>query len=191
MVLYAEKEPLRTRQILTDAAVAVWVVAWIWAGTRLHGLVSRLAGPGEDVEGAGSSLAAAADRGGDVPVLGRAFDAVAEGGRALERAGTAQQDAVGTLALVLGLLLSLLPIAWLLARWLPGRLTWVRDATAARALVDAGGDTRLFALRALATASLPALRRAEADPLGAYEAGRLEALASLELQRLGITAPPP
>jgi len=62
----------------------------------------------------------------------------------------------------------------------------VRDATAARALVEGGGDERLFALRALATAPLPALRQAAADPLGAYDRGDLTALAEIELRRLGL-----
>jgi hypothetical protein len=187
MVLYADREPLRSRQVLTDAGVVAWVAAWVWLGSRLHDIVSRLAGPGEDVEGAGRALASAAERGSGTPVIGGAFDGVAEGGRALGRAGVAQQDAVSALAWWLAVLVVVAPTAWLLARWLPARVGWVRDATAARALLDAGGDERLFALRALAVAPLPDLRRVAADPLACYDRGEVAALAELELRRLGLT----
>jgi len=186
MVLYARHDPLRSRQIATDALVAGWVALWVWLATRVHDLVGRLAGPGEDVEGAGRSLADAAGRGADVPLVGRAFEAVADGGRALGRAGARQQEAVADLAVVLGLVVAAVPVAWLLLRWLPARARWVHEATAAAAVLDAGGDERLFALRALATAPLPALRRAADDPLGAYDRGDVAALADLELRRLGL-----
>jgi hypothetical protein len=100
----------------------------------------------------------------------------------------AQQDAVSTLAMVLALLLALVPIVWLLARYLPGRFRWARDATAARAFLEVG-DERLFALRALAHQPLDRLRRIAPDPAASYERGDpgvVAALAALELQSLGL-----
>src|SRR3712207_8039998 len=49
-------------------------------------------------------------------------------------AGQAAQDAVGTLATVLAVVLVILPVGWLLLRWLSWRLDWVRAAGAARRL---------------------------------------------------------
>lgn len=199
MQLYAEDRILRIRQIATDAFVVGWVVGWALLGRALHGLVSGLAGAGRLLEDAGGDFArsagGAADRVDDLPVLGdrlaTPFGAVADGGSAVARAGVAQQDAVSTLALALGVLLALLPIVWLLGRYLPGRLRWVRQANAARALLDGAGDLRLFALRALANQPLERLRAVAPDPAGAFEAGDRDvvaALAALELGTLGLAA---
>jgi hypothetical protein len=198
MELYAQDTKLRTRQIATDALVVLWVVGWALLGRALHRLVSELGGAGRLLEDAGHDFARSAggtgERLDDLPVVGdrlaTPFGAVADGGSAVARAGVAQQDAVSTLALVLGLLLAVVPIAWLLARYVPGRIRWTRDATAARALLEVG-DTRLFALRALAHQPLDHLRSVAPDPAASYERGDpdvLAALAALELRPLGLAA---
>lgn len=194
MKWYADSGSLRTRQLLTDLAVAVWVLLWIRIGLRLHDAVQRLAAPGRELQEAGVGLSGglgrAADRADDVPLLGGGLraplDAAAGAGDALARAGSAQQDAVGTLALVLALLLAGLPIAWALQRWLPARLGWARQAGAAAAL---RGDVELFALRAAVHRPLEELARLGPDPVGRWrrgEPGAAEALADLELQSLGL-----
>lgn len=201
MRLYARNELVRSRQIIGDALVAAWVVGWVVVGRALHDLVATLADAGRVLEDAGDDFARSAGGAGsrvdDLPVLGdrlaEPFDAVAAGGATVARAGVAQQDAVMTLALVLGTLLALLPIVWLLARYLPRRLRWVRQAAAADALIAGGaGDVRLFALRALANRPLHELRRVSDDPVGAFERGDptvVRALAAVELRPLGLAVP--
>ena len=194
MKIYAERPGLRARQVLSDVMVVVWVVVWVRIGMRVHDLVEALATPGRRMEEAGADFSGAVSRLGgqadDLPFigdrLGAAFGTVAEGGRSLERAGVAQQDAVHTLALWLGVLLAALPIAWLLVRYVPGRLRWVREATAAARLRASGADLRLFALRALTSVPLHELRRVSDDPAGDYEAGRFHDLAALELASVGL-----
>lgn len=194
MVLYAHSGGLRARQLANDTLLAAGVAFFWWLGNLVNRLVHELEAPGRLLEGAGGDLTGAASgasgRVDDLPVVGdrlaAPFDAVAEGGRSLARAGVSQQDVVGDLALWLGLIVALLPIAWLLARYLPGRIRWVRDASAATRLLATAPDARLFALRALATQPLVVLERAAADPLGAYESGDHRALAQLELNRLGL-----
>ena len=44
------------------------------------------------------------------------------------RRGQSAQDAVGTLAIVLAVVLVVLPVGWLLLRWLPWRLRYAREA---------------------------------------------------------------
>lgn len=194
MKIYAELPGLRVRQLLSDAAVLAWILVWVWIGLRVKELVEALAAPGQRLEDAGGSLAGSAARLGgradDLPLLGKrlgdAFGTVADGGRALERAGVAQQHAVHTLAIWLGVAIALAPIMWALVRYVPGRVRWVREATAATQLRDGGVDLRLFALRALANTPLSELRRISADPAGDYAAGRYEALAAVELGSLGL-----
>lgn len=191
---YAETPALRSRQLLTDASVALWVVAWSVVGRAVHGAVSRLAAPGRELEEAGNGLsgglADAADTADGVPLLGDGLraplDLAAGAGDAVARAGQAQQDAVGTLALVLALLLAGIPIAWALQRWLPGRLAFAREHRAAASLRD---DVELWALRAALSQPLPRLARLGPDPVSAWrrgEPGAAEALARLQRETYGL-----
>ena len=196
MKLYAEVTGVRVRQMVLDGVLVLWIYVWVRVGMRVHDLVNALAAPGERLEDAGGSFAGSAARLGgradDLPIigdrLGDAFGSVAQGGRALERAGVAQQDAVHTLALWLGVILALIPIIWALVRYLPGRVRWVREATAAARLRTSAADLRLFALRALVTVPLSELHKVSADPAGDYDAGRFRDLAAVELASMGLLA---
>lgn len=196
MTWYAETGPLRSRQLLLDALIALWVLLWVRIGVAVDDAVRKLSAPGRELEKAGNGLSgglsAAAARADDVPLLGgglsRPLDAAAGAGDALARAGAAQQDAVGTLAVVLALLLAGIPIAWALQHWLPARLRWARQATAAASL---RGDVELFALRAATHRPLHELARLGDDPVGRWrrgEPGAAEALAALELRAQGLRA---
>jgi hypothetical protein len=194
MKLYAELPRYRTRQVLNDIVVALWITVWVRVGVIVHDLVAKLAGPGRSVERAGRRVAdGAANVSGnvsDVPLVGddltSAFDRLADAGGFLRDAGQSQQDAVHTLALWLGILLALIPIALVVIVWLPGRVRWIAEASAAsRIRVDAD-DLHLFALRAIARRTLSELRSATPDPAGAYASGNYEPLAALELDALGL-----
>ena len=193
---YAETSALRRRQVLGDAAVALWALVWLRIGFAVHEAVSRLAGPGRELEAAGDrlsgGLSGAADRADDVPLLGGGLrdplDAAAGAGRSLAEAGSAQQDAVQVLAVVLALLLAGLPVALVLARWLPRRLRFARDHRAAARLRD---DVDLWALRAALTRPLDELARLGPDPVGRWrrgEPGAAEQLAGLERRAQGLRA---
>lgn len=194
MSWYAETPDLRRRQVALDVVVALWALLWLRVGRAVHDGVQRLAGPGAELQDAGTGLAGglrgAAERAGSVPGLGGGLraplDAAAGAGDALAAAGSAQQEAVGTLALVLGLVVGGLPVLAALALWLPGRLRWRRDAGAAARL---RGDVDLLALRAATSAPLPALAALGPQPVTRWRAGddaAGRALADLELRRLGL-----
>jgi hypothetical protein len=183
MTFYAQDPVLRTRQVVTDAAVAAWVVVWVAIAWGLHELLTHLERPGELLEDAGGRLTGVGER------LPGPLDAVADGGRVVVRAGAEQQDVAGSLAFWLPVVLAAIPILYVLAHHLPGRLRWGREASAARVLLAGAPDGRLFALRALATAPLPALLEVAPDPLAAYEAGHVAPLAEVELRRLGLRLP--
>lgn len=194
MKLYAESQRYRARQLLKDAATVVWIILWIRIGIFVNDLVNRLAGPGETVEDAGRGFADSVDSfGGDVgdlPVVGDAFqgpfETIAGAGRTLQEAGATQQEAVHTLALWLGILLAVIPIGYVLLKYLPERLRWIREAGAADKLRIDAEDYKIFAIRALANQPLYELRRAAPDPAAAYAAGEYERLAELELGQLGL-----
>jgi hypothetical protein len=196
--LYAETAGLRGRQLLGDLAVLAWTAAWVAAGIALYRLVEKLAVPGQRVEQAGSAFAgnvAEIQRTiGRVPVVGDQlqdpFGRLAGTGRTLADAGVTQQEVVHQLALWLGLVVAAVPVVALLLAWLPGRVSWAREAGAASRLRLDGADLELFAIRAVANRPLRQLRRVSADPAGALRSGEYEALADLELRALGLRARP-
>jgi len=167
----------------------------------VHGAVLVLAEPGRAVEDLGRSVAgnmhSAADAAERVPLVGdqlaRPFGTLADAGSSVGGAGQSAQDAVGTLATVLAVVLVVLPVGWLLLRWLPWRLRYARQAAAAHALM-AGRDLEILAARALATAPLPRLAALPPGTGAAWRAGdpgAVRALAALELGRLGLRLPEP
>jgi hypothetical protein len=103
---------------------------------------------------------------------------------------------VHTLAAVLAVVLVVLPVGWLLLRWLRWRLGWLREATAADRLLSSGAggmpDLELLAARAMATAPLAQLAGLPAGTGAGWRTGdpaALRALAGLELSRLGLRTP--
>ena len=194
---YAERPSLRLRQQLSDTATLVWVTVWLFVGRALYRTIEQLRVATGEAEAAGAGFAerldAVARTAADVPLVGgelrRPFTGAADAGRILESAGATAGDTVHALALWLGLLVALVPIAWVLARYLPGRLRWMREAGAAAQLRIDADDLQLFALRAVANAPFHQLRRAVADPAAALARGDYEALAGIELERLGLRRP--
>ena len=197
--IYAETPGLRVRQQLQDTATLVWVAAWGLAGRTLYRTIEHLRTATTGAERAGRGFARRLDdvagRIDDVPLVGdalrRPFTGAADAGRTLQTAGATAGDTVHELALWLGLLVALLPIAWVLARRLPRRISWMREAGAAATLRIGADDLHLFALRAAATAPLHELRRVTADPARSLAEGDYGPLAAIELARLGLRLPAP
>jgi hypothetical protein len=200
MQLYAHLPVQRTRQLAADVGMLAWILLWVLVARTVHGAVLVLAGPARAVEDLGNSVAgnmqSAAGVAEDVPIVGdelaAPFDALAEAGDAVTGAGQAAQDAVGTLATVLAVVLVVLPVGWLLLRWLPWRLRWAREAAAARQLITGTPDLELLAVRAVASAPLPRLAALPPGTGAAWRAGdpaAVRALAGLELHRLGLRLP--
>jgi len=200
MRLYAQKPALRLRQLAADVGLLVWIVGWVIAARAVHGAVLLLAGPGRAVEdlgrSVGGSMESAAGAAEDVPLVGdelsAPFDALAEASGSVRGAGQSAQGAVDTLATILAVTLVVLPVGWLLLRWLPWRTRWLREATAADRLTGSAADLELLAARAMATAPLPELAALPPGTGAAWRAGdpaAVRALAALELDRLGLRLP--
>lgn len=200
MRLYASSPVLRTRQVLADVGLLLWVLLWVLVARAVHAAVSLLAEPGRAVADLGSSVAdsmgSAAESARDLPVVGddlaEPFASLEEAGSSVGGAGQVAQDAVGTLATVLAVVLVVLPVGWLVARWVPSRLGWLRDSAAAERMLAGTPDLELLAARALATAPLPALTALPDGTGAAWRAGdpaAVRLLAGLELRRLGLALP--
>ena len=121
------------------------------------------------------------------------FDKASEASGSLAEAGRAEVRAVERLAFWLGLSIALFPILVVLAGWLPGRVRFVREATAGQKFIDAEADEELFALRAMARQPMHVLARVSDDPVGAWRRGdraTTRALAALEMRDVGLTPRP-
>ena len=203
MRLYAARPDVRLGQVLADAGVLAWVVLWVLLARVVHDAVLVLAEPGRAVEDLGASVAdgmgSAASAAEDVPVVGddlaEPLGDLGDAAGSVSGAGQAAQDAVGTLATVLAVLIVVLPVGWLLLRWLPWRLRWVREATALTRLTGrAEPDLDLLAARAVATAPLPRLAALPPGTGAAWRSGDPDAvrvLAAREAGGLGLRLPGP
>ena len=200
MQLYAQHPAVRARQLAADLGLVAWLVLWVLVARLVHGAVLLLAAPGQAVSDLGRSvsgnMSAAASAARGVPLVGGQlsgpFSSLASAGGSVRGAGQSATDAVGTLAAVLAVVLVVLPVGWLLLRWLPWRLGWLREAQAARRLISGPVDLELLAARALGTAPLPRLAALPAGTGAAWRSGNpdaVRALAALELDRLGLQLP--
>jgi hypothetical protein len=204
MRLYADRPDLRVRQLAADLGLLAWLGVWALVARAVHGAVLVLAEPGRAVARLGDSVAgdmgAAASAARRVPGIGGAlatpFGSLGGAGRSVSGSGTAVEGAVGTLATVLAVVLVVLPVGWLLVRWLPWRVRWARDAGAAARLAAATPsgevDWELLAARAVATAPLPRLAALPPGTGARWRAGdpvAVRDLAALELRRLGLRLP--
>ncbi|MBW3590887.1 MAG: hypothetical protein KY393_03395 [Actinobacteria bacterium] len=144
MQLYAEVPARRARQIVAEVLTVVGVALSVRAGIAVHGSIAQLAEPGRAAQDAGLSVADAAGRGeraaADLPLVGstlrRPFEALRDGGVSLAEAGQAQQAFVADLAWWFGVLVAALPVLVLLGFYVPRRVRWVREASAAMRLAE-------------------------------------------------------
>ncbi|MEZ5094932.1 MAG: hypothetical protein R2731_01600 [Nocardioides sp.] len=200
MKMYADTPVRRTLQLVGDLLFLVWLVAWVWVGGVVHDGTAALAEPGHAISGAatslGAGLAEAGGRLGDVPLVGDGiavpFDRAAAASGRLAEAGQAEARAAERLGFWLGLSIAAIPILVVTAFYLPGRVRFVRRATAGARFVDAAEDLDLFALRALAHQPMHLLASISDDPAGDWrrrDADVVRRLGELELRACGLRAP--
>ena len=200
MKMYADSPARRTRQIVADLLVVLWLVFWVWAGWSVHEGVQELTRPAERTGSAASGLASSLRETGDtlgtIPLIGdtaaRPLDDAAGHADELAASSARGVDAVNALALKLGLAIAFTPVLIVLAFFLPPRISFIRNATAGQQFVDSTHDIDLFAMRALANQPLHLLARISPDPAGAWRARdpRVVAqLAALEMHDVGLRPP--
>lgn len=201
MQLYSDFPARRARQLAGDLLALGAIALWVWLGVTIAQLVLGLAGLGTQLQQAGAgfrdTMTEVGRTLGGIPLIGggiRApFDGASQAGQALETAGRDQQEAVLQLALGLGIGLPAIPILMILVLWLVPRVGFVRRAGRARAAAATPAGDDLLALRALATARLPAIAAVSPDALEAWRRGDRDVvarLAALELRAAGVRPRP-
>ncbi len=200
MKLYAELRPRVVRQVVFDAAVAAWLVCWIWLALRVNATADGArSGPDRLQSGAAdlsSNLNTAGGRLERVPLVGDTlrdpFTKAATAASDLSASGRSMSTGIDRLGDLLGFLTALAPVLFALLLWAVVRLRYARRATTAARLRAVGADD-LLALRALASAD--PVRIAAVDPAATtkWREGDEEitaALADIHLRSLGLRRRP-
>lgn len=201
MKLYADSSTRFARQLVADCLFACWVIGWIAIGNAVHDGTMALADPGHRIESSATSLAESMAEAGDflggVPVIGGGaatpFDKASDASESLAAAGRAEVEAVETLAFWLGVTIAVIPILVVGMFYVPGRIRFVREATAGQRFVDSAADDELFALRAMTNQPMHVLARITDDPVGALRRGDtdvIRALAAVEMKTVGLQQRP-
>ena len=197
MKLYADTPARRIFQLVVDLLFVAWLVMWVWIGLVVHDGTMALAAPGRQTDESASAMAGQLrDAGGrldDVPLIGdevaTPFDKAADASDGIAAAGRSSVEAVERLAFVLGLSIALIPILVVTAFYLPGRLRFIREATAGLRFIDSADDLDLFALRALTNQPMRVLAKVSGDPAGDWrrrDPAVVRRLAELELKDVGL-----
>lgn len=178
-----------------DLLVVLWTAAWIVLGVAVGTFVDRLGAVGDGLQDAGRAIGKAGDAVdglSDVPLVGGGFATVAGEIRSIAQdtaaRGRSVEEDVHRLALLIGGSIALAPTLPVLALWVPPRVTRERERWALKRSLRAGDGVALayLANRAVATRGFRELMAASDDPVGDLQAGRVEALAALELRHLSL-----
>lgn len=185
---------------LLDGVAVFWAVLWFVIGGvtsyeiwQLSSLSDTAEVSAEAVDRAGEALQAI----GELPLVGEGPGDLGDEVRAAaDEVGLSADRTrvdVRRLSVVLGLSVFLIPVSPVLGLYVPLRLGRRREVAAIRRGLDARGlDPSMqsyLAQRAVQSLSFDELRRVTSDPTGDLEQGRYGALATAELDRLGLRAP--
>ena len=200
MGVYAARPARMMTQLLSDLFVVVWALTWGVVAIFVRQAVAVLATPARETGRTATRLAAnfndAATEAAKVPGVGdqlrRPFDAAAGTLGTVITAADHQVDSIERLALLMGWLVFAIPVAVVIAIWLPRRVRFYRQARAAQHFIDSSADLDLFALRAMASQPMHVLAGVSDDPVAAWRTGDravINELAQLELARSGLQMP--
>jgi hypothetical protein len=187
---------MRTMRILR-AAFLVWAAVWIALAIVtahellvLRDLSDTIVKTGKAVDTAGQALQSVAG----IPFVGGRVgplaDQVRTAGQSAVASGHTTRASSTNLAILLGIAVGLIPTVPALGLYLPLRSAWRRERAAVRHALQERGDDPLLgeylARRALQNLPYHSLRSITDRPWADVEAGRVDALAAAELERLGL-----
>ena len=198
--IWSELPLSRTREQLADVATLIWVVFWgniVW---QLFQFLVGFAGVGRAVHEGGDNMVQGGRSLGDslagLPLVGSqvrdlASGAFAAGGGPISDLGTALEQFVTIVSVVLALLLALVTLGPWLIRYVPWRWARLRRVRSAHQVIRKAPDTdagveRTLAMRAMARLEYETLLDFTPDPIGDWTSGRHDRLAKAELASVGL-----
>jgi hypothetical protein len=200
MGIYSTRPGRLAGQIFGDLFVLGWTVVWAGIGIFVNQMIAVLAIPArETARTAGKlmdNMREAAEQAARVPGVGedlrRPFDATSVSLTNLITSANEQVASIERLALIAGWVVFGIPVAMVVALWLPRRIRFYRQARASQVFLDSTADLDLFALRAMASQPLYVLASISDDPVKAWRNGDrrvIDQLAAIELRRNGLRMP--
>jgi hypothetical protein len=200
MGIYSARPGRLAGQIFGDLFVLGWTVVWAGIGIFVNQVIAVLAIPARETARTASKLMDnmrdAAEQAARVPGVGedlrRPFDAASVSLTNLITSANDQVASIERLALIGGWVIFAIPVAMVVALWLPRRIRFYRQARASQAFLDSTADLDLFALRAMASQPLYVLAAVSDDPVKAWRDGDrrvIDELAAIELRRNGLRLP--
>jgi hypothetical protein len=199
--IWSELPGARLREQIADLTTLLWLLFWGWLAWQLFDLLASFAEAGRAVRGGGQTMIDAGRNLGDalagIPVVGQGLHDVAQrafagAGMPISDFGTAIEQFILLVAVVLTLLVVLVTIGPWLSRYLPWRLERLgRMRAAYRAIRRAPSVGRervdeVLAMRAVARLDYPTLLSFTPDPLGDWATNRFDRLARAELASVGL-----
>ena len=200
MGIYSARPGRLAGQIFGDLFVRGWTVVWAGIGIFINQVIAVLAIPARETARTASKLMDnmhdAAEEAARVPRVGedlrRPFDAASVSLANLIASANEQVASIERLALIGGWVVFGIPVAMVVALWLPRRIRFYRQAKASQTFLDSTADLDLFALRAMASQPLYVLAAVSDDPVKAWRSGDrrvIDELAAIELRRNGLRLP--
>jgi hypothetical protein len=198
--IWSELPGAQSREVIADAATALWVIVWATIAFQLYGLLSGFAPAARLVRDGGVNLRAAgadiATNASGIPVVGKDL------GNAVRNSMTAAANPfvdfgaeLETLILVLAAAISLLVLAVPLVPWLfkylPWRVARLRRVRAAHRVtrsssLPSGFAEKILASRAVYSLDYQTLLDYSPDPFGDFAQGKYDRLARAELATVGL-----
>ena len=172
MGIYSTRPGRLAGQIFSDLFVLGWSVGCGVAGPAGQPGGGALAVPARETARTATRLMdnmrEAAEQAARVPAVGedlrRPFDAASVTLGNVITSANNQVESIERLALVAGWLVFLIPVALVVALWLPRRVRFYRQARASQEFLDSSADLDLFALRAMAVAAAVRAGRRQRRP---------------------------
>lgn len=201
MGIYSARPARLAGQIVGDLFVLGWGIGCALVGIVVNQVIGTLAVPARETARTATRLMdnmrEAAEQAARVPGVGadlrRPFDAASGTLGNVVTSANQQVASIELVALIAGWVVFVLPVALVVALWLPRRIRFYRQARASQLFLDSSADLDLFALRALAAQPLYVLAGISDDPVKAWREGDrrvIDALAEIELRRNGLKLPP-
>ena len=200
MGIYSTRPGRLAGQIFSDLFVLGWSIGCGVVALLVNQVVAALAVPARETARTATRLMdnmrEAAEQAARVPGVGedlrRPFDSASVTLGNVVTSANNQVESIERLALVAGWLVFLIPVALVVALWLPRRIRFYRQARASQEFLDSSADLDLFALRAMASQPLYVIAGVSDDPVRAWREGDrqvIDALAAIELRRNGLRLP--
>ena len=200
MKIWSELPLAQSREVVADAATAIWVIFWAVIAWQLYAVLSSFAHAarlvhegGVNLRSAGADISATTS---GVPVVGDQLSAVIKSSitaaaNPLVDFGSELETLILVLAAVISVLVLAVPLLPWLARYLPWRMRRLRRLNAANRVarsprVPTQVAEKILAARALYSLDYQTLLEYSPDPFDDFARGRHDRLARAELATVGL-----